>query len=168
MRWLDGITDSMDMSLSKLGDGEGQGSLACCSPWGHKESDTLSNNKGESAAPPLGSGEAEMNLIRSLTSQGRAGGVTTGQARPTEWRGRSAQGTWERAEGHDCGGWRGKSGRQGGESGVGEVEAGKWVISSTKAGRGRRGGLSGEQRAALRVNQVAGGGESSGNQRIQM
>ena len=28
-------------------DGEGQGSLACCSPWGHKESDTteqLNNN----------------------------------------------------------------------------------------------------------------------------
>ena len=23
-----------------LGDGDGQGSLACCSPWGHKESDT--------------------------------------------------------------------------------------------------------------------------------
>ena len=22
------------------GDSEGQGSLACCSPWGHKESDT--------------------------------------------------------------------------------------------------------------------------------
>ena len=22
-----------------LGDGDGQGSLACCSPWGHKESD---------------------------------------------------------------------------------------------------------------------------------
>ena len=22
-----------------LGDGEGQGSLACCNPWGHKESD---------------------------------------------------------------------------------------------------------------------------------
>ena len=22
------------------GDGEGQGSLACCSPWGHKESDS--------------------------------------------------------------------------------------------------------------------------------
>ena len=23
-----------------LGDGEGQRSLACCNPWGHKESDT--------------------------------------------------------------------------------------------------------------------------------
>ena len=30
-----------------LGDGEGQGSLECCSPWGHEESDTtwhLNNN----------------------------------------------------------------------------------------------------------------------------
>ena len=29
MSWLHGITNSMDMSLSKSGDGEGQGSLAC-------------------------------------------------------------------------------------------------------------------------------------------
>ena len=26
-----------------LGDGEGQGSLVCCGPWGHKEADTLSH-----------------------------------------------------------------------------------------------------------------------------
>ena len=39
-RSLDGTTDSMDLSEQTQGDGEGQGSLVCCSPWGHKESDT--------------------------------------------------------------------------------------------------------------------------------
>ena len=34
MRRLGSSTDSMDMSLSKLGGSDGQGSLVCCSPWG--------------------------------------------------------------------------------------------------------------------------------------
>ena len=42
MRWLDSITDLMDMNLSKFmpGHSEGQGSLVCCSPLGWKESGT--------------------------------------------------------------------------------------------------------------------------------
>ena len=51
MRWLYGVTDSMDVSLSELWEmvkGRMVKSLLCCSPWGQKESDTterLNNNK---------------------------------------------------------------------------------------------------------------------------
>ena len=41
MRWLNSITDSVDREFEQTpGDSEGQGSLACCSLWGLKESDT--------------------------------------------------------------------------------------------------------------------------------
>ena len=42
MRWLDSITNSMDMNLSKLLEivKDRERSMACCSPWGGKESDT--------------------------------------------------------------------------------------------------------------------------------
>ena len=46
MRWLDGITDSMDMGLGGIhgfgwtpGVGDGQGGLACCGSWSCRELD---------------------------------------------------------------------------------------------------------------------------------
>ena len=41
MRWLDGVTDSMDVSLSELLEMVmDKGGLACCDSWGPKELDT--------------------------------------------------------------------------------------------------------------------------------
>ena len=41
MSWLDGMTLLGGHEFEQApGVGEGQGALACCSPWGHKEWDT--------------------------------------------------------------------------------------------------------------------------------
>ena len=41
LRWLDGITDTMDKSLGRLQELEmDREGLACCSSWGYNESDT--------------------------------------------------------------------------------------------------------------------------------
>ena len=42
MRWLGGITELEQA----LGVGDGRGSLVCCSPRGHKESDTTEELNG--------------------------------------------------------------------------------------------------------------------------
>ena len=44
VRWLDGITNSMDMSEQTPGDSEGQGSLVCFNPW-DLATCQLNNNK---------------------------------------------------------------------------------------------------------------------------
>ena len=44
MRWLDGITDVMDMSLSRLRELVMDRDV-CCSPWGCKELDTTERLK---------------------------------------------------------------------------------------------------------------------------
>ena len=52
MRWLDGITDSMDMNLSGLSEfGDWQGSLVCCSLWGCKDSDTTEQLNWTESSP---------------------------------------------------------------------------------------------------------------------
>ena len=62
MRWLVGITDSVDMSLSKLGNGEGQGSLRCCSSWGLTYL----------AAPGLSSGSCSMHTVQLWHMESRS------------------------------------------------------------------------------------------------
>ena len=46
MRWLDGITDTMDGFGWTPGVGDGQGGLVCCGSWCYKESDTTEQLNG--------------------------------------------------------------------------------------------------------------------------
>ena len=40
MKWLDGITNMVDVEFEEApGVGDGQGSLACCSPWDRNDLD---------------------------------------------------------------------------------------------------------------------------------
>ena len=56
MRWLGGITDSMDMGLGELWElGDGQGGLVCCGSWGRKESDTTERLNRKKPYLPLNS-----------------------------------------------------------------------------------------------------------------
>ena len=75
MRWLDGITDSMDMSLSTLQElvMNREGGLVCCSPWGHKESDTTErlNNSNISRGWNVQDSKATPRMIFKLRLKNR-------------------------------------------------------------------------------------------------
>ena len=68
MRWLNGITDPMDMSLSKpLGDDVGQGSLARCSLWVCKELDRTERlNNTYCSNPDRDDGNSEQGVLMEL------------------------------------------------------------------------------------------------------
>ena len=55
LRWLNGITDNEHEFEQTPADSEGQGSLACCSSWGHKQLDTIewltNNNNWDPPSP---------------------------------------------------------------------------------------------------------------------
>ena len=61
---MDGITSSMDMSLSKLGDSEGQGSLTCCSPWSGKDLDVTELLKKTTNAREKDKSEANKKVAK--------------------------------------------------------------------------------------------------------
>ena len=104
MSWLAGITDVVDVNEFEqtLGDGGGQGSLACCSPWGHKESDMteqLNNNTAKLRSPvpraltwsdqcpsETGSGHrrAKGQLVRARRGRGGGDGIDRTEERPRE------------------------------------------------------------------------------------
>ena len=62
MRWQDGITNANEHEH------EGQGGLACCSPWNRKESDTagqLNNNNNEKCLLEDGKKEAVIERLQN-------------------------------------------------------------------------------------------------------
>ena len=50
---MDGVTDSMDMSLSKLQEIVEDRETACCNPWDHKELDMTEQLNNKSAIEPM-------------------------------------------------------------------------------------------------------------------
>ena len=72
MRWLEGITNSMDMSLNELpGVGDRQEGLVCCDSWARKESDTTErlNVQNRNLEPGLPTISSKMLLQSPQTKE---------------------------------------------------------------------------------------------------
>ena len=63
MRWLDGITDSMDVSLSKVREVKDR-SLTCYSSWGRTESDTTDQLNNRPCGEMLVAAEEKLDGLR--------------------------------------------------------------------------------------------------------
>ena len=77
MRWLDGITNSMDMREWTLGVGGGQRGLACCGSWGRKESDTTERLNRTLKWQKMQSKEIKFLLTRKFLGQFSGGFTVT-------------------------------------------------------------------------------------------
>ena len=89
MKWLDGISNSMDMGLAEFRElVMDKGGLVCCCSWGHKELDMteqLNNNRTWGVAsqmalmvknPPANAGDSRDTV--SIHGSGRSPGVGNG------------------------------------------------------------------------------------------
>ena len=66
MRWLDGINGHGHDFEQTLGHSEGQGGLACCSPWGYKESENFWADEWCHWSCTLGSAFGSETVVRKL------------------------------------------------------------------------------------------------------
>ena len=67
MRWLDGITDLMHMSLNKLW--ELVIDRMCCSPWGHKESQGVTRGQSRERLKQLSTQKAKREELEGIPAK---------------------------------------------------------------------------------------------------
>ena len=68
MRWMDGIMDSKDLSLNKLGHSEGQGGLLCWTSCGCAESDMTEQLNNNNFLGKIGETKRKLHYWRFLSS----------------------------------------------------------------------------------------------------
>ena len=81
IRWLNGITDLINMSLRKLWEMVKDRSLACCSLWGHKESDmTEPWTTGGTVVKNLPANAGDSRNMCLILGSGRSLGIGNGNS----------------------------------------------------------------------------------------